>query len=294
MEGDTVELELSHIRKQYGKNYALDDVTIPFTENIFGILGANGAGKSTLFKILTGNISKYSGDIYLDGEKTDVRKEAFRQNLGYMPQEVVGYPWMKVQDFLEYFAVLKGMPVRKKSTQLEIDRILEKTNLKEHRYKRFSELSGGMKRRVLFAQALLADPRILILDEPTAGLDPKERISMRNMIAEESKGRIILLATHIVSDIECIAYQVVLLKKGKLLGCKKPQEWLEELHGHVYELMCGYNEMEDLQKRYRISNIRQEMNGLAMRVVTDEKLSGKNISMVEPTIEDVYIYYLEK
>ena len=151
-----------------------------------------------------------------------------------------------------------------------------------------------MKRRVLFAQALLANPRILILDEPTAGLDPKERISMRNMIAEESKGRIILLATHIVSDIECIAYQVVLLKKGKLLGCKKPQEWLEELRGHVYELMCDYNEMEDLQKRYRISNIRQEMNGLAMRVVTDEKLSGKNISMVEPTIEDVYIYYLEK
>ena len=140
MEGDTVELELRHIQKQYGNNYALDDVTIPFTENIFGILGANGAGKSTLFKILTGNISKYSGDIYLDGEKTDVCKEAFRRNLGYMPQEVVGYPWMKVQDFLEYFAVLKGMPVRKKRTQSEIDRILEKTNLKEHRYKRFSEL----------------------------------------------------------------------------------------------------------------------------------------------------------
>lgn len=107
MEGDTVELELRHIQKQYGNNYALDDVTIPFTENIFGILGANGAGKSTLFKILTGNISKYSGDIYLDGEKTDVRKEAFRQNLGYMPQEVVGYPWMKVQDFFGIFCCIK-------------------------------------------------------------------------------------------------------------------------------------------------------------------------------------------
>lgn len=289
-----MELELSHIKKQYGKNYALDDVTIPFTENIFGILGANGAGKSTLFKILTGNITKYSGDIYLDGRKVDIQKETFRKNLGYMPQEIVGYSWMKVQDFLEYFAVLKGMPVRKKSTQSEIDKILEKTNLKEQRDKRFTELSGGMKRRVLFAQSLLADPKILILDEPTAGLDPKERIAMRNMIAEESKGKIILLATHIVSDIECIAYQIVLMKKGKLLGCKSPKEWLEKLHGHVYELLCDYNEIEQLQKQYRISNIRQEVKGLVVRAVTDEKLSGENISMVEPTIEDVYIYYLEK
>ena len=206
-----MELELSHIRKQYGKNYALDDVTIPFTENIFGILGANGAGKSTLFKILTGNISKYSGDIYLDGEKTDVRKEAFRQNLGYMPQEVVGYPWMKVQDFLEYFAVLKGMPVRKKSTQLEIDRILEKTNLKEHRYKRFSELSGGMKRRVALARALSYPGKLIILDEPFTGLDKDTKLNVIDYILKMRNNRTLLIATHGTDDADLLGAKIIKL-----------------------------------------------------------------------------------
>ena len=285
-------LEFIHVTKKYGEKQALSDFTVVLQPGIYGLLGPNGAGKSTLMNLLTDNIRRTSGEILYNGEEILKSGAKFRSKIGYMPQQQGMYEQFSGERFLYYIAALKGM--KKRDAAQQIEKYLELVGLKKDSKRRVGGYSGGMRQRLMFVAALLGDPEILILDEPTAGLDPEERIKIRNYVSELSGERIVILATHVVSDIECIAYQVVLLKKGKLLGCKKPQEWLEELRGHVYELMCDYNEMEDLQKRYRISNIRQEMNGLAMRVVTDEKLSGKNISMVEPTIEDVYIYYLEK
>ena len=209
-----MQLELIDLTKQYGSFTALDHANILFTEGIYGILGENGAGKSTMMNLLTDNIHRTDGQILFNG--TDILElgKDFRRVLGYMPQQQGFYDHMTAQTFLYYIADLKGLT--KKEAVKEIDMLLDVTNLSPVRHKKLGGYSGGMKQRVLLAQALLGDPKIVILDEPTAGLDPKERIRIRNFISSMSRNRIILLATHIVSDIESISDQILIMKKGKL------------------------------------------------------------------------------
>ena len=285
-----MKLELINLTKQYGNFTALDHVNITFTEGIYGILGANGAGKSTMMNLLTDNIPRTEGQILFDG--TDILKlgKDFRRVLGYMPQQQGYYEHMTAQTFLSYMADLKAIP--KKQAKVEIEKLLEITNLSDVRHKKLGGYSGGMKQRVLLAQALLGDPRVVILDEPTAGLDPKERIRIRNFISSLSRGRIILLATHIVSDIESISDQILMMKHGHVVGVDTPGNLVDSMTGKVKELPCAQGDLERVQERYKVGNVFQRRDETWVRVIGDELPSSGQYVEDHLTLEDVYLYYL--
>lgn len=285
-----MKLELINLTKQYGNFTALDHANITFTEGIYGILGANGAGKSTMMNLLTDNITRTGGKILFNGtDILDLGKD-FRRVLGYMPQQQGFYENMTAQTFLFYMAELKGIP--KKQAAREIDDLLEVTNLSHVRHKKLGGYSGGMKQRVLLAQALLGNPQVVILDEPTAGLDPKERIRIRNFISSLSRNRIILLATHIVSDIEYISDQILMMKKGQMVGMGTPGELVESVADKVKELPCPPEDLERMQSQYRIGNIFQRQGQTWVRVVGDELPAEGHFVEDHLTLEDVYLYYL--
>lgn len=284
-------LEIRNLQKSYGDVKALAGVDVQLGTGIYGILGPNGSGKSTLMNLLTDNIQRDSGDILWDGEEVLSLGEEYRKKVGYMPQEQICYPQFSLQEFLNYMALLKGMNAKSAVVKEQIDELLEELNLAEVRKRRIATFSGGMKRRAVLAQALLGTPELLILDEPTAGLDPKERISIRNMIARMAKDKTVLLATHIAGDIECIADRVLLLKKGKIIRNAGPFELMDSISGHVKEIRCTREELEELQKKYRVSNCIQKKNGLSLHVI--EKEFEENAEEAEVTLDDVYLYYFE-
>lgn len=238
-----MELNLSHLTKQYGSNVALNDFSMTFTPGIYGILGANGAGKSTMMNLITDNIKRDGGSITLDGKEILELGDEFRAQLGYMPQQQGVYEHMTAESFVTYIGRLKGL--RGKQLANEVSSVLELTNLSGVRHKKVGGFSGGMKQRVLLAQALLGDPKVLILDEPTAGLDPRERVRIRGFIQELAKDRIVLLATHIVSDIESIANQILLLKKGQLLRVAQPAELIASIPD-TWEPVAYHLSLEDV------------------------------------------------
>ena len=295
-----MELQLEHLSKTYGTVQALKDISYTFKPGIYGILGANGAGKSTMINLITDNVARdkgsAGGSILYDGQDILKLGSRFRGIIGYMPQQQGFYEDFSPKAFLRYMAEIKGITGKNEKGQTvkeQIDELLEVVNLTGVAYKKIGGFSGGMKQRVLLAQALLGDPDILILDEPTAGLDPKERIAIRNYIAELSRNKIILFATHVVSDIECIADYVLLLKKGEIIAMGTPVELIEKMHGKVAEITCTLDEVGKLQEKYHIGNIRQRKNGIALRLVGDE-LPDEAV-MVDENIdlEDVYLYYFE-
>ena len=295
-----MELQLEHLSKTYGTVQALKDISYTFKPGIYGILGANGAGKSTMINLITDNVARdkgsAGGSILYDGQDILKLGSRFRGIIGYMPQQQGFYEDFSPKAFLRYMAEIKGIKGKNEKGQTvkeHIDELLEVVNLTGVAYKKIGGFSGGMKQRVLLAQALLGDPDILILDEPTAGLDPKERIAIRNYIAELSRNKIILFATHVVSDIECIADYVLLLKKGEIIAMGTPVELIEKMHGKVAEITCTLDEVGKLQEKYHIGNIRQRKNGIALRLVGDE-LPDEAV-MVDENIdlEDVYLYYFE-
>ena len=285
-----MQLELIDLTKRYGDFLALDHLNITFKTGIYGILGANGAGKSTMMNLLTDNISRSDGKILFDG--TDILKmgKDFRKVLGYMPQQQGFYEQMTAYSFLFYMAELKGIP--KKQAKADIDKLLEITNLTDVKHKKMGGFSGGMKQRVLLSQALLGDPKVVLLDEPTAGLDPKERIRIRNFISSLSRNKIILLATHIVSDIESISDQIILMKKGTLVDVGTPTELTNSALGKVKELPCPADKLEEMQSRYKVGNVFQRNNETWGRVIGDYlPAEGRNVTE-QLTLEDVYLYYL--
>ena len=295
-----MELQLEHLSKTYGTVQALKDISYTFKPGIYGILGANGAGKSTMINLITDNVARdkgsAGGSILYDGQDILKLGSRFRGIIGYMPQQQGFYEDFSPKAFLRYMAEIKGIKGKNEKGQTvkeQIDELLEVVNLTGVAYKKIGGFSGGMKQRVLLAQALLGDPDILILDEPTAGLDPKERIAIRNYIAELSRNKIILFATHVVSDIEFIADYVLLLKKGEIIAMGTPVELIEKMHGKVAEITCTLDEVGKLQEKYHIGNIRQRKNGIALRLVGDE-LPDEAV-MVDENIdlEDVYLYYFE-
>lgn len=285
-----MKLELKNLTKKYGSFTALDNVTITFEPGIYGILGANGAGKSTMMNLLTDNIDRTGGEILFDG--TDILKlgKDFRKVLGYMPQQQGFYEHMTAQTFLYYMADLKAVP--KKQAKNEIEKLLAVTNLSEVRHKKLGGFSGGMKQRALLAQALLGDPKVVILDEPTAGLDPKERIRIRNFISSLSRGKIILLATHIVSDIESISDQILMMKKGHLVGIGTPEELVESVSDKVKELPCAPEDLEKIQDKYKVGNVFQRRGETWVRVVGDNLPNEGKYVQDHLSLEDVYLYYL--
>ena len=234
-----MELRIEHLTKKYGEKVALRDFTYTFTPGIYGILGANGAGKSTLMNLITDNVKRNEGQILWDG--TDILKQGkrFRAKLGYMPQQQGMYNDFSARAFLRYMAQIKEIP--KKQADEQIEQLLDVVNLREDAHKSLRGFSGGMRQRVLLAQALLGDPKILILDEPTAGLDPRERLRLRQYISDLAQDRIVFLTTHIVSDIESIANDVLLMKQGELVRHGAPE---------VLIASCGGKDLEDVYMAY--------------------------------------------
>ena len=286
-----MELEICGITKQYKDKCAVDGVTLTLTPGVWGLLGANGAGKTTLMRMIAGIQRPTSGSIRYDGIEIGTLKEAYRDIFGYLPQEFGFYPGFCVQDYLEYIAALKGLT--KEETKERIGTLLERVSLSKVRNKKISRLSGGMKRRVGIAQALLNDPEILVLDEPTAGLDPKERIRFRNMISTFSKGRIIILSTHIVSDVDFIADQILLMKQGRIVGQGTCGEVTESVRGRVWEYVAEPEEAQRLNKKFAVSGLRNEAGSVHLRLIANE-CPCEGALPVEPGLEDVYLYYFEE
>lgn len=294
-----MQLELKSLKKTYGTVQALKGVNYTFESGIYGILGANGAGKSTMINLITDNVDRdkeNGGQILYDGKEIlDIGKH-FRKLIGYMPQQQGFYEDFSPRAFLKYMAQIKGIHKENDKGQTvkqQIDELLEIVNLTAVANRKIGQFSGGMKQRVLLAQALLGNPQILILDEPTAGLDPKERIGIRNYIAKLSKDKIILFATHVVSDIECIADRVLLLKKGEIIAEGTPIHLIESMTGKVGEITCTLDDISKLQKKYKIGNIRQRKEGLALRIVGDQLPDNAVKVSDNIDLEDVYLYYFE-
>lgn len=287
-----MELKFVELTRTYGSNAALNSLSLTLTKGIYGILGPNGAGKSTLMNLITDNLKRSRGSILYDG--TDILKlgRQFRKKVGYMPQQQGYYEDLSASAFLKYMAEVKGVPRREAARQ--IPELLKRVHLSDVAHDRVGSFSGGMKQRIMLAQALLGGPEILILDEPTAGLDPKERIRLRNFIMELSADKMILLATHVVSDIECIADKVLLMRKGNLVGQGTPMELISSLKGKVAEMPCTKQQLSELERKYPSGNVSQRRDGMVFRLVGDEFQDGFEVIEDPIGLEDVYLYYCDK
>lgn len=286
-----MKLEIKNLSKTYvkGKPKSLDNLSTEFTSGVYGILGPNGAGKSTLMNIIADNIKADSGEVLYNGENIIKLGKDFRNILGYMPQQQGIYKSFTGRRFLWYMASLKGIP--KKEAKERIENVLNLVNLKDHADKKLGAYSGGMKQRILIAQALLNDPEVLLLDEPTAGLDPMERIRIRNFISEIAINKIVIITTHIVSDIQYISKEILLMNKGKLLLKDNPDTIVESMQGKVFEAKIQENQLNKVKEKYNISNIIKTNDGLLARIVSEDKPKELNINDVKSTLEDTYLYY---
>lgn len=286
-------LSIKNVSKTYnkGKKKALDSFSVNLTPGIYGILGPNGAGKSTLMNIITDNLKSDTGEVTYNNENIVKMGKEYRDILGYMPQQQAIYDDFTGLRFLWYMAALKGL--KKSLARERIENLLNTINLKEDANKKLGAYSGGMKQRILIAQALLNDPKILILDEPTAGLDPKERIRIRNFISTIALDKIVIIATHVVPDVEFIAKEIILIKEGRLLLQDKPGNILENMKDKVFEVHVSKEQVNDIQKKYKVSNISSEKDGVCVRFVADKKPEELDSRNVKPSLDDVYLYMFD-
>ena len=281
-------LTIDSLTKKYGDKTALDGFSFEFSAGIYGLLGPNGAGKSTLMNIITCNTKATAGTIRADGVDHRAMGKNYRRLLGFMPQKCEMYPEFTLNRFLYYMSALKGIP--KKNAKVQIEDLIQHVNLCGVRGYKLGSYSGGMKQRAMLAQALLGEPEIIILDEPTAGLDPKERISLRNLIAQIAFDKIVIIATHVVQDIEFIAKDVLLLNKGKIAAQGAPFELCESIAGKVFVLDIPETAMRDVRAKYKIVNISSAAHGLNVRIISDTEPEYKHRA-VTPDLEDLYLYH---
>ena len=283
-----MELTISDLTKDFGSFRAVDQVTFTMHSGVYGLLGVNGAGKTTLMRMLTTLIHPTGGEIRWDGQDVFRMDSAYRKLLGYLPQDFGYYPDFSIYDYLMYIASIKG--IRPAAAKERASRLLKQVGLSQARHKKMKTLSGGMKRRVGIAQAMLNDPKILILDEPTAGLDPNERIRFRNLISELSEDRIVLLSTHIVSDIEYIASEILLMKDGRITLSGTAEEVIASMPERVWLFSVPREQVDRYLADYRVSNLKTTPAGATLRVLSAE-CPAIGAMETAATLEDVFLHY---
>lgn len=283
-----MELKIENLSKQYKERWAVNNFSISIGEGVYGLLGPNGAGKSTLMRMLVDILRPTSGRVLLDDQDIHQMGDSYRDVIGYLPQNFGVYKNFTAHRFLLYLASLKG--ISRRVAEPKIDHLLKFVNLEEMRSKKIRTFSGGMKQRLGIAQALLNDPAILILDEPTTGLDPNERIRFRNLLSELSSNKIVLLSTHIVSDVEYIAKDVIVMKKGQLLRQAPSAELIDEMQGKVWKLKVTESRLIDMKQQYVIGNILRRKNDVEVKIIADE-VPGPGAISTEPDLEDYYLYH---
>lgn len=286
-----MELRIDRLTKRYGSKIAVDRMEYTLKAGVYGLLGANGAGKTSLMRMLCGINRPTSGQIYYDGQPIEDMGEQYRCILGYLPQNFGYYPEFTAFKFLMYMSSLKGLS--KTAAVTKSMELLETTGLMDVKDKKIRTFSGGMKQRLGIAQAMLNDPKILILDEPTSGLDPKERVKFRNLLSSFSNDKIVLLSTHIVSDIEYIANEILVMKAGQLIHRGSPERVTEEVSGYVWECRVPEQQVHQWTERYVIGNLRNEGNNAVLRVIAKEKPALDAVP-VKPNLEDLYLYYFNE
>ena len=283
-----MELRMQNLTKEFGDFTAVDHLNFTMENGVYGLLGVNGAGKTTLMKMLCTLLSPTSGEITCNGREILGMGADYRRILGYLPQEFGFYPEFTVQDYLSYIAALKGL--RPVVAKRRVQELIEKTGLKKAAKKKMKKLSGGMKRRAGIAQAMLNNPKILVLDEPTAGLDPNERIRFRNLISELAEDRLVLLSTHIVSDVEYIANQILLMRNGQIVLAGEAQELIDSMEEGIFSLYARKNDISRLMKKYKVSNLKTEHDGVELRIIAGKQPSPDAVR-VDANLEDVFLYY---
>ena len=285
-----MKLEIKNISKQYGKKTVLQGVSQEFSGGVYGLLGPNGAGKTTLLNIIATVLKASAGTICYEQKNVFDDLAGYHSMVGYLPQKIGFYTHFTGYDMMKYMHYLKGGD--RKNTR-QIDELLQRVNLYDVKDNKIATYSGGMKQRLLIAQALLNEPDVLVLDEPTAGLDPKERIRIRNFISEIAADKIVLLATHVVTDVECIAKEIILLKQGRILKKASPMELIREMDGLVWEFLIQPEEMAGVQKKYLVSNIMMTDAGMLVRAVGNGEQFPAERKKAAANMEDVYLYRME-
>lgn len=287
-----MELTIDRLTKQYKNKIAVDRFESKLNEGIYGLLGANGAGKTTLMRMICDIQKPTSGQIKYNGKNIQKLGEDYRALIGYLPQDFGYYPDFTAYDFLMYISALKG--ISKQKAEMRVNELLQIVNLEKERKQKIKTFSGGMKQRLGIAQAMLNNPKILILDEPTTGLDPKERVKFRNLISGFSKDKIVILSTHIVSDIEFIADKIIVMKEGQKILSGTPEELIRNLQGKVWKCLAySRQEVDILNSEYCIINIHQEKDFVELRIVSDEKPTLNAVN-IEPNLEDLYLAYFQE
>jgi len=284
-----MELKTIELTKKYGSKIAINHLNITLSNGVHGLLGANGAGKTTFMRLLCNIQTPTSGKVVLNGKNIIELGEKYRSLLGYLPQQFGYYPDFTAQDFLLYVSALKGL--KDSDAKKRSKKLLEAVGLSEKGRHKIKTFSGGMKQRLGIAQAMLNDPHILILDEPTAGLDPKERVRFRNLISTFAKDRIVILSTHIVSDIEFIAEKVIMMKSGEILHFGKSYEIISEINGLVWECVVPTERAEGIAATFNTSNLRNTDKGETVLRIVADRPPMENAVEVQPNLEDLYLYY---
>ena len=283
-----MELSVDRLTKHYGRKIAVDCVSASLKPGVYGLLGANGAGKTTLMRMMCAILESTSGEVLLDGKEIISMGGDYRNVLGYLPQDFGYYPGYTAQEFLLYVSALKGIP--KNIAKKRAAGLLDEVGLGDVANKRIKTFSGGMKQRVGIAQALLNNPEILILDEPTAGLDPKERVRFRNLLSDYAGDKIVILSTHIVSDIEAIADELLLMKKGKFVLQGSVPDLIKKAEGKVWELTVPQEGARKWQAKGTVANLKHEGQQVVLRIISEHK-PGEMAVPCEATLEDLYLYY---
>ena len=283
-----MELEMNNLTKKFGDFTAVKQLNLSMTRGVYGLLGKNGAGKTTFMRMLCTLLTPTEGNILCDGRDIFKMEGEYRKLLGYLPQDFGFYPEFTVRDYLLYIASIKGLPpaVAKKRTK----ELLAAVGLEKYAGRKMKKLSGGMKRRAGIAQAMMNHPKILILDEPTAGLDPNERIRFRNLISEFSEDRLVLLSTHIVSDVEYIANDIWLMNEGEIVRQGTPKQITESMKQTVWECLVEKRAVPLLARQYKISNMKADTQGVQVRVIAGEK-PAEYAKEAVPSLEDAFLYY---
>ena len=283
-----MELEMNNLTKKFGDFTAVKQLNLSMTRGVYGLLGINGAGKTTFMRMLCTLLTPTEGNILCDGRDIFKMEGEYRKLLGYLPQDFGFYPEFTVRDYLLYIASIKVLPpaVAKKRTK----ELLAAVGLEKYAGRKMKKLSGGMKRRAGIAQAMMNHPKILILDEPTAGLDPNERIRFRNLISEFSEDRLVLLSTHIVSDVEYIANDIWLMNEGEIVRQGTPKQITESMKQKVWECLVEKRAVPLLARQYKISNMKADTQGVQVRVIAGEK-PAEYAKEAVPSLEDAFLYY---